>query len=96
LKFAPAVKEGGIVISNSSLISRKSILNRSCKVEEVKATEIAKDMGNSAAANVVMLGKLVKQFEFLTLEDLEKSLAHKFKGEILKLNKKALLAGYNN
>ena len=96
LKFVPTVKEDGIIVSNSSLVNKENILNKNCKIEEVRATEIAKVVGTSAVANVIMLGKLVKQLNFLTLEDLEKSLAHKFKGEILKLNKKALLAGYNN
>lgn len=96
IKFAPSVRENGIIIYNSSLVDHATIINYHSNIKGIKATEIAKKLGNSAITNIVMLGKLIKYFDYVTLKDLEKSLKQTFKGETLTLNIKALLAGYNN
>jgi 2-oxoglutarate ferredoxin oxidoreductase subunit gamma len=94
VKYEAAVKDGGIILSNKSLVRKESIRNRKCRLEEIDATEIAKDLGNAAMANIVMLGKLIREVDFLTLEDLNNSMAKKFKGTIGELNQKALRRGF--
>jgi 2-oxoglutarate ferredoxin oxidoreductase subunit gamma len=94
VKYEAAVKDGGIILSNKSLVHEDSIRNKKCRVEEIDATEIAKEVGNVAMANIVMLGKLIREVDFLTIEDLNVSMAKKFKGAIGELNQKALRRGF--
>ena len=95
VKYESTVKNGGTIISNSSLVQKTSISNQNCKVEEVRASDIAKEIGNAAGVNIIMLGRLIKELDFLSLEDFNNCLSHKFKGAVAELNKEALLIGYN-
>lgn len=57
-KFLPKLKSGGIAILNTSLI--KNPLQRSdIAMVEIKATDIAEQLGGSQVTNVVMLGALI-------------------------------------
>jgi 2-oxoglutarate ferredoxin oxidoreductase subunit gamma len=56
-KFEAAVKAGGIIISNSSLVKNHQFRNDAA-VFEVNATDIADELGNPRGANLAMLGGL--------------------------------------
>jgi len=56
-KFESAVKPGGVIISNCSLIKEHQFRN-DVTVFEVDATNIADELKNSKGANLVMLGGL--------------------------------------
>jgi 2-oxoglutarate ferredoxin oxidoreductase subunit gamma len=95
-KFESRVRPGGMIFVNSSLVDRD--LERK-DVEEVRvpANEIAESLGNAKAANMVMLGGLVKKTGVVGLESvvnaLEKVLSERAMA-LLDLNKQALKRGY--
>lgn len=72
-KYEPLVKEGGVLVYNSSLISsepgRPDIRHVS-----VPANDIASELGNVRMANMVMLGALVAATDILPLESIIQAL----------------------
>lgn len=95
-KFESRVKPGGIIFVNSSLIDKK--VDRDDVTEiRVAANEIAEDLGNARAANMVMLGGVAKKTGVVNLESLggclEKVLSERGM-PLLDLNKKALKRGF--
>ncbi len=93
-KFEAAVKPGGSLFINSSLINRKS-RRQDIKTYYIPANECADALGESRVANMVMLGAvlaaepLVKTDSVLSV--LEKTLASK--KHLLPLNSQALDKG---
>ena len=66
-KYEPLVEEDGVLVYNSSLISR-SPQRSDIRCVAVPANDIATEMGNVKMANVVMLGALVTETKVLPLE----------------------------
>jgi 2-oxoglutarate ferredoxin oxidoreductase subunit gamma len=93
-KFAPTVKSGGVIFINSSIISigagRKDV-----DVVSVPIIEIAKELGNTKAANIVALAAFVTRSNVLDFGLLQKAVKDKFaqKEKLIPLNMKALEAG---
>jgi len=93
--FEPAVKPGGVLVVNSSLVPQKSDRD-DIRVVYVPASDIASGLGNIRLANVVCLGALIQALGVLPLEAIEKALddhlpeRHR---ELLGLNKEALRKG---
>ena len=93
--FEPAVKPGGVLVVNSSLVPQKSDRD-DVRVIYVPASDIASELGNIRLANVVCLGALVQALGVLPLEAIEKALddhlpeRHR---KLLGLNKEALRKG---
>jgi len=55
-KFAPRVTDGGLLVLNSSLIDEKPQLSDTVAVVSVPANDLAVELGNVKAANMVALG----------------------------------------
>ena len=95
-KFESRVKPGGVIFVNSSLIDRKVARDDVTEIR-VPANEIAESLGNAKAANMVMLGGVVKKTGVVGLESvsgcLEKVLSERAMA-LLDLNKQALKKGY--
>jgi 2-oxoglutarate ferredoxin oxidoreductase subunit gamma len=95
-KFESRVRPGGTIFVNSSLIDRK--VERD-DVDEVRipANDIAEELGNSRAANMVILGGLLKKTGAVKVDAvigcLEKVLSERAMA-LLDLNKKALQRGF--
>lgn len=95
-KFESRVKPGGTIFVNSSLIEKK--VERD-DVDEVRipANDIAEELGNSRAANMVILGGLLKKTGAVKVDAvigcLEKVLSERAMA-LLDLNKKALRRGF--
>jgi 2-oxoglutarate ferredoxin oxidoreductase subunit gamma len=93
--FEPAVKPGGVLIVNSSLIPQKSERD-DIRVFYVPATDIASGLGNVRLANVVCLGALVKATGMLSIaairQALEQHLPERHRA-LLPLNSQALELG---
>ncbi|HEY76132.1 MAG TPA: 2-oxoacid:ferredoxin oxidoreductase subunit gamma [Thermoflexia bacterium] len=93
--FEPAVKPGGILVVNSSLVPQKSERD-DIHVIYVPASDIASDLGNVRLANVVCLGALIQALGVIPLEAIERALddhlpeRHR---KLLGLNKEALRKG---
>jgi len=60
-KFGPAIKNGGLLVMNSSLIEEKPRLHRTIDVLEVPADKLAIELGNSKVANMVALGAYLQR-----------------------------------
>ena len=96
-KFENAVVKGGKIFIDSTLISRE------CKRDDVDvytipATQMAVDMGIAKLANMIILGKLIKETEMFTWDELKTAIAKLVpasKAAMLETNIKALEAGYN-
>lgn len=95
-KFEPRVRPGGIIFVNSSLIDKK--VSRT-DIEEVRiqANDLAEELGSSRAANMVMLGAVLKKTGAVkldaTVKSLEKVLSERAMA-LLDVNKKALAKGF--
>lgn len=95
LKYEDKLKEGGVLISNKSLIN-ESPKRKGVKVVNIPMTDIASTLGNIKCANMVAAGALVKRSKMITLRNVLAALKEALKGkeELFALNKKALEKGY--
>ena len=93
-RFESLVKPGGMLFYNSSLIPQKPT-RTDIQTIPVPANDIAREMGNSRAANMVMLGAVAHGCGVAGDEALDKILAKVFSGKkaaLLDLNRKAFHA----
>jgi 2-oxoglutarate ferredoxin oxidoreductase subunit gamma len=65
-KFGQRLKNGGLMILNSSLIDVDPELDDSIEVVSVPADEIAIELGNPKSANMVALGAYLQKRGYLT------------------------------
>ena len=94
-KFGEDVKEGGILLINSSRI-KEPVERDDVTVISAPVDDIALELGNDKAANIILLGILIGATEVVSRETLVLSLEEKFKAkkpEILEMNIKALDRG---
>ncbi len=94
-KFEPRVRPGGLLIINSSLVTRVS--ERSdIEIIELTATDLAADLGNARVANMILLGAFIERTKVVTsdsiIESLKKVLS-KEKHHLIEVNKQALNKG---
>ncbi|MFZ5446428.1 MAG: 2-oxoacid:acceptor oxidoreductase family protein [Myxococcota bacterium] len=94
-KFAGAVRPGGIVIYDSSVITHAPQVTEGVKVLPVPCAEIAQKLGAVVVKNVVALGALQEAARLLDersfLGELDRSLKHK--ESLIPLNEAAFKAG---
>jgi len=94
-KYEPLVKEGGLLVYNSSLISG-SPRRTDIRSIAVPANDIAAELGSAKMANVVALGALAAATGVLPLEALAKALRDHLpasKRQLLEPNLHALRRG---
>lgn len=93
-KFAPTVKKGGIVFINSSLIAFGA---KRDDVDEMRVpvVEIAKELGNVRAANIVALAAFAARSGIVAMETLKHCIKEEFsrKPKLIPLNMEAVAAG---
>jgi 2-oxoglutarate ferredoxin oxidoreductase subunit gamma len=94
-KFKPKVRAGGLLIVNASLVSKTSP-RTDVKVLNIKATDLANELGNSKVANMILLGAFLEETRILTdhsiLQALKKVLSPE-KHTLLDINQRALTLG---
>jgi len=93
--FEPAIKSGGVLVVNSSLVPQKSE-RTDIDVLYVPASDMAIELGNVRIANVICLGALVQAAGIVSLEAIEQALdAHlpERHRKLLGLNSEALRKG---
>ena len=96
-KFESKIKEGGILIANSSLIPEKSA-RTDIKAHYIPATAMADENGLTGGANVIILGYLLKLtglFDYQEFVDLMVAGIPAAKTQLIENNKKALKLGYD-
>jgi 2-oxoglutarate ferredoxin oxidoreductase subunit gamma len=94
-KFEAALKKDGILVYNSSLISRKP-KRKDIKAFGINANEIATELGNTKAANMVTLGTLIKATQAVDINTVVNSINKifpNFSNKQLDLNVSALYKG---
>ena len=93
-KFAPTVKPGGVIFINSSIIAVEAD-REDVDVLKVPIIEIAKDLGNVKAANIVALAAFVARSKIVDFELLREAVKEKFaaRENLIPLNMQALDEG---
>lgn len=94
VKFEGMVKQGGIIITNSDIVSIKAT-RKDCKVYEIPVDTLASAI-NKRGANVFMLGVLLPIFKDITMDSAIHAVEHVFeaKPKIIPVNIQCLKAGY--
>ncbi len=96
-KYQDTVKAGGCIILDSSLIDKK-VERDDVKVCYIPATKIAKDINAPTLANMIMVGKMIKETEAVSYDGLEaglKKVISAKRADMLEVNLKAIETGYN-
>jgi len=95
-KFASKVKTGGLLIMNSSLIDTQPDPNQTIDILAIPADDIAIELGNQKAANMVALGAYLQKKGLFNCDTAAKNLPNvlaKRYHKTLPLNTKALQKG---
>ena len=96
-KFVNDVVPGGVIILDSTLIDAK-VEREDVKVFYVPATQMAKDAGFATLANMILMGKVIKETGAVRFdnnkETLESFIPAK-KAKLIDINCQALQAGYD-
>lgn len=95
LRFSPKLKSGGILVMNTSLIKNPPA-RKGIEIVQVKASDIAKELGDSQVANMVMIGALIGKTGVLSLKavlDALKEIISERKRDIIGINETALKRG---
>ena len=72
-KYEQMIAPGGCLVVNESMVNRKPE-RTDIRVVMLPANEIAREIGNERATNMVMLGALLANMDILPIEALEKAL----------------------
>ena len=93
-KFERSVKAEGLIVVNQSLVNR-DVFRGDIEKVVIPATQIATDLGNLKAANMVALGAYIQKRGTVKFETMINLLPKIFKGKekLIPLNEKALNAG---
>jgi 2-oxoglutarate ferredoxin oxidoreductase subunit gamma len=94
-KFAPTVRPGGVIVINTSLVSRDPARD-DCVVVKVPARELAEGAGTHKASNFVMLGAYVGASGVLPPEAVERAIESEFsddRAKFVPVNLAAFRAG---
>ena len=96
-KYLYETVEGGYIVYDSSLISIEP-KREDVKISAIPATKLASDNSLGGLANMIIMGKVIKDTEILTLDQVKESLKKMVpakKAELLENNVKAIELGYN-
>jgi len=109
-RWLPYLKKGGVLISSTQRIDPMPVIigaaqyptdvldeltSKGVNVEALDALSLAEQAGSSKAVNIVLMGRVAKQFDISYdswISAIEKSVAPKF----VEMNKKAFDLGYNS
>ena len=96
-KYESAVAPGGMIFADSTLIERK-VQRDDVKVFYVPATKLANDNGTPTLANMVLMGKILKELNDFGEDSLRAALGKVIsakRADMLAVNYKALELGAN-
>ena len=93
-RFEDSVKPGGTLVVNTSMVNR-DVKRKDIDVIFVPASEVATELGNLKAANMVALGAFLERKPIISFEAVKKTLQKVFanKQHVIPLNEKALKKG---
>lgn len=96
-KYENETVSGGKIFVESTLIDRK-VERDDVTAYYIPATKIATDLGTPTLANMVLLGKVIKETSLVSFDDIEvglKKVIPAKKADMLQINLKAIKAGYD-
>ncbi|NLK39503.1 MAG: 2-oxoacid:ferredoxin oxidoreductase subunit gamma [Clostridiales bacterium] len=96
-KFEPKVTPGGLLIADSTLIP-KATERTDIRAAYIPATGLASENGLDGLANVIMLGKLLKERAIFDFDKFCNYMANSIpasRASLIEKNQKALSIGYN-
>ncbi len=96
-KYYNETEKGGFVFYDSSLIEKKYD-REEIKTVPIPATRLASDNGLEGLANMIILGKVLKEAGIFSLEEIKVSLTEMIpakKADLLAKNIQAIELGYN-
>ena len=96
-KYEDTVVPGGKIFVDSTLIERK-VRRADVEVYYVPATQMAQQNGIPTLANMIMLGKVMRESDFVSydgIEDAVRSVVSAKHADLFDVNLKALTLGYN-
>ena len=95
-KYEDAVVPGGTIFVDSTLIGRK-VRRTDVRVFYLPATQLAQANGIGTLANMIMVGKVLRECEFTGVDNLEeavRSVVSAKHADLFEVNLKALKLGY--
>jgi 2-oxoglutarate ferredoxin oxidoreductase subunit gamma len=95
-KFAPRIKNGGLLVMNSSLIAGEPQVGGSVRILKVPCDDLAIEMGNAKVANMVAIGAYLEAKGLFSAEAAGKALPEVLTAryhKTLPLNERALERG---
>ena len=96
-KYESATVAGGKIFVDSTLIERK-VERTDVEAFYIPATRLAKDAGFPTLANMIMVGKLIKETGMVSYEGIRDALSKVVSAkhaDLLEINLKAIETGYN-
>ena len=94
-KFIDSVKPGGQVVIDSTMVLRENSRD-DVDLYDIQATKLAKEEGLEGMANIIMLGKMLREAPVAALETVEKALLKcipPVKAHLLEPNMRAIRLG---
>lgn len=96
-KYENEALSGSVIIVDSTLIDRK-ITRTDVKAYYIPATKLAKEMNAPTLANMIMIGKMIKETNIVSIDNLEdamKKVVPPKKADLMGVNMQAVMLGYN-
>ena len=96
-KFEALIQKDGYAFIDSTLITRK-VERADVKTFYIPATQMAQDNGMKGLANMIMLGKVIRELGVMDMESIKKGLVKVIperKKDMLEVNLKAVQMGYD-
>ena len=96
-KYESAVTKGGCVFVDSTLIGRK-VERTDITAHYIPATKMARELGIPTLANMIMIGKVIKETGVVSMDGLRDALAKTVSAkhqDLIEANLKAIEAGFN-
>ena len=93
-KYIEYLREGGILIYDSSLVQLDHRAKKASEVYPIPATKIAEEIGNRIVANIVMLGFFSAVTKLINYQYLREAVADRVPRKFLDINLQAFDIGY--
>ena len=96
-KYENEAVPGSVIIVDSTLIERK-LTRTDVKAFYIPATRLAKEMNAPSLANMIMIGKMIKECPAVSIDNLEnamKKVVPPKKADLIGVNMQAVMLGYN-
>lgn len=100
LEYASLLKEGGLIIANSDNVPDDAPIDSKFHVVRVPCLELAQNVNNPKAANIVAIGAMIKKCGLFPVEEakavLKQIFVNKGKEKYTAMNEAAFMAGYES